>query len=265
MPRIADEARTVVEDPGPWMIWLYGDWGVGKTVLACGFPNVLLLDAENSRESLLNHPELVNTKFLEAKPFSRFKKICDEIILGQDELYKQTETVVVDTVSTLQMRELNDQMKEVGQKQGRHPDLPSQNEFNINNTRIRKAILDLRDRSGKNIILISHIKEEQDDAGTTVLIRPGNSPSLSSSIAVLCSGIFYLQSKTDSKGETSRTLRCMPLGTRIRAKNRFTSILEREVVNPTAKDIQQAIDAHRELARQYSEQQLTEETTNANN
>jgi len=262
VPRIADEVKTVAENPGPWMIWLYGDWGTGKTVLACGFPNVLMIDTELSRESLLNHPELVATKFLEAHSFARFKKICEEIMLNQAEVYQETDTIVIDTLSTLQMRELNEQMKEVGQKQGRHPDLPSQGEFNINNTRIRKLLLDLRDRSGKNIIAISHIKEEQDDNGTTVLIRPGNSPSLSSSIASLCSGIFYLQSKTDTKGETTRSLRCMPLGTRIRAKNRFTSTLEREITNPTWKDIETAIDEQRELARQYLAEQ---ENTNAGN
>jgi hypothetical protein len=254
MPRIADEVKTVAENPGPWMLWIYGDYGAGKTILGAGFPNVLMMDTEGSRRSLLNHPELVNTKFLTVNTYSDFKKYCDEIILGKDALVQSIETIDIDTVSTLQMLELNDQMKIVGGKDHRNADLPSQAEFNINNTRIRKVLLDLKERSNKNIILISHIKEEQDDNGTTILIRPGNSPSLSSSIASLCDGIFYLQSKTDSKGETTRTLKCMP-STKIRAKNRFTATLEKEVVNPTAKDILKAIDEQRELARQYSEQE----------
>jgi hypothetical protein len=157
------------------------------------------------------------------------------------------------------MLELNEQMKKI--PTGRHPDLPSQNEYNINNTRLRKALLDLKERSGKNIILISHIKEEQDDQGTTILIRPGNSPSLSSTIATLCSGILYLSSKTDSKGETTRTLKCMP-SSRIRAKNRFSSTLEREITNPTAGDVQKAIQEQLNLARQYSLELEKETETN---
>jgi hypothetical protein len=254
-----DKVQRVVDNPGPWMIWLYGDYGVGKTVLACQFPNVLLFDTEGSRQSLLNHPDLVNTPFIPIETFTDFKKLSDEVLLKKGDALEKAETIVVDTVSTLQMKELNEQMRTVAKNQTRHPDLPSQNEYNINNTRIRKAILDLKERSGKNLLLVSHIKEEQDDQGTTVLIRPGNSPSLSGTIASLCDGIFYLGSKTDSKGETTRTLKCMPTP-RIRAKNRFASTLEREIVDPTGKDILDAINKRQELALQYSQER---ETSNA--
>lgn len=264
MPRISDEIQSVVDNPGPWMIWLYGDYGVGKTVLAAQFPGVLMLDTEGSRRSLLNHPDLVNIKFLPIENFTKFKKVVDELILNNTEAIQAVETVVLDTTSTLQVKDLNDQMKLVGQKQGRNPDLPSQNEYNINNTRIRKSILELKERSGKNVVLVSHIKEVQDDQGTTILIRPGNSPSLSDSIAILCDGIFYLSSKTDSKGETTRLLKCMP-GPKIRAKNRFAATLEREIVNPTGKDILNAIDEQLRLARQYSEQQTEQEQEHAGN
>jgi hypothetical protein len=250
VPRIAEEVTNALEDPGPWMIWLYGDWGAGKTVLAAQFPNNLLIDTEGSRRSLLNHPELAAVPILKAPTFDKFRKICDSIIMGQDEIFQTREIITVDTVSTLQMKDLNEQMKVIGQKQGRNPDLPSEAEFNINNTRIRKAILDMKERSGKNIVLISHIKEEKDDQGSTIVIRPGNSPSLSQSIANLCDGIFYMTSRTDTKGETTRTLKCM--GTpKIRAKNRFSSTLEKDIVNPTGKDLMSAIDEQLELARKY--------------
>jgi len=259
VPRLDDEVQTVVKNPGPWMNWIYGDYGAGKTVLACQFPNVLLLDTEGSRRSLLNHPELVNTKFIAIEGWDKFKKIGEAIILGQGEVYASTETIVVDTVSTLQMKELNEQMKKLSG--GRHADLPSQAEFNINNTRIRKLLLELKERSQKNIILISHIKEEQDEQGSTLVIRPSNSPSLSATIASLCDGIFYLSSKTDSKGETTRTLRCMP-SAKIRAKNRFAATLEREIVNPSGKDIIAAINEQQQLAQAYTES-TTESETNA--
>jgi hypothetical protein len=257
MPRLSDEVQMVVDNPGPWMIWLYGDHGAGKTVLGAGFPNVFLADTEGSRRSLLNHPELVRTPFIAIESFGKFKNLVDEIILGQAEVFQNAETIQIDTVSTLQMKDLNQQMKDLARNPNRNHDLPSQAEFNINNTRIRKSLLELKERSGKNIILISHIKEEQDNEGTTILIRPGNSPSLSRDIAFLCDGIFYLTSRTDSKGETTRTLKCMS-GTKFWAKNRFSSTLTKEIVNPTAKDVQKAIDEQLELARQYAEKEKIE-------
>jgi AAA domain len=254
MPRIADEIKLVVDDPGNWMIWIYGPNGAGKTTLTAQFPDLLMLDTEGSRRSLLNFPDLVRTPFLDVETYGKFRKAVDEIILNNSPIIQMSTVVSVDTLSTLQQKDLGEQMKLVGQKQGRNPDLPSQNEFNINNTRIRRAILELKERSGKNLILVSHIKEVQDDNGTTVLIRPGNSPSLSDSVASLCDGIFYLDSRTDSKGETTRTLKCMP-SPKIRAKNRFAATLSREIVNPTGKDILNAIDEQQRLAREYSTEQ----------
>lgn len=262
MPRIAEEVTNAYDDPGPWMIWIYGPPGAGKTVLGAQFPNNLIIDIEGSRRSLLNHPDLARVPVIPCSGFDKFKKICDSIILGQDEIFQTRETITIDTLSTLQMKELNEQMKTVGQKQGRHPDLPSEGEFNINNTRIRKLMLEMLERSGKNIVVLSHIKEEKDNNGQTILIRPGNSPSLSGTISNLCSGIFYLTSRTDAKGETTRKLRC--LGSQsLWAKNRFSSTLSKEIDEPTAKDVMKAIDEQRELVRQYIEQEKEKEKVNA--
>jgi hypothetical protein len=258
MPRMASQVITAVDDPGNWMIWLYGPWGCGKTVLAAGFPDTLMIDTEKSRRSLLNHPELYDIPILVAEEFDPFRRIVDEIILGHDDLYKRAKIIQIDTFSTLQQKELNHQMKKL--PAGRNKDLPSEAEFNINNTRLRKALFDLYDNTDKNIIVVSHIKEEKDDEGNTVLIRPGNSPSISQSVANMASGIFYLQSKTDSKGVTTRTLKCMP-GPRLWAKNRFASTLEREIPEPTSKDLVAAIERQQEIAKQAKTQ--TKENTDA--
>lgn len=263
MPRIADEITNAYDDPGNWLIWIYGYWGCGKTVLGAQFPNNLIIDTEGSRQSLLNHPELATVPLLVCNTFTRFKSIVDEIILNKDERIQSRDTITIDTLSTLQMRDLNEQMKTVGVKPGRHPDLPSEGEFNINNTRVRKVLLDLLDRSGKNIVILSHIKEEKDDGGNTLVVRPGNSPSLSGSVANLCSGIFYMTSRTDSKGETIRKLKCMGTPS-IWAKNRFSATLEKEIDEPTAKDVMRAIDEQRELVRQYLELNEQEKETKAN-
>lgn len=250
MARISDEIITAYEDPGPWSAWIYGDYGTGKTVFAASFPNTLILDTERSRRSLLNHPEVSTRPIIKVRNFEHFKNICQQIIAQVNEEWLQNiETIVIDTLSTLQMKELNEQMKTVGQRQGRHPDLPSEGEFNINNTRIRKAILELMERSEKNIIILSHIKEEK-DGDTTILIRPGNSPSLSQTIASLVDGIFYLSAKTDSKGVFSQKLQCIP-SPKVRAKNRFSATLSREIENPIPQNILDAIQQQKDLITEY--------------
>lgn len=275
MARVAvPELTTPAENPGPWGAWLYGDYGTGKSVLAAGFPNPIYIDTEKSRRSFLNHPELVGLPVFPCEgrdTFDKVRAVVDRIILANDspnkvepdlQVIRSCETVIVDTWSTLQMKELNSQMKEVGTKQGRHPDLPSEAEFNINNTRLRKVLIDLLEMSGKNVVILSHVKEEKDDDGNTIVIRPFNSPSITGTIASLVDGIFYLTSKTDSKGETTRKLQCMP-SNKIRAKNRFSAYLNKEVVNPTALDIMRAIEEQQAQALLYLKQQKKEEVQNA--
>lgn len=268
MPRVpVPELTTPAENPGPWSIWIYGDYGTGKTVLCAGIPKVLGIDTEKSRRSLLNHPELVDIPIFPVVTFDQFRAVVDRIILANGSKLtdpdilkiQESEVIMVDTWSTLQMKELNTQMKTVGEKPGRHPDLPSEAEFNINNTRLRKALIDLLELSGKNIVIISHVKEEKDNDGNTIVIRPFNSPSITGTIASLVDGIFYLTSKTDSKGETTRKLQCMP-SSKIRAKNRFSKFLTKEIENPSAQHILKAIEEQQQFAIEL----LTKQRTNAN-
>jgi hypothetical protein len=263
---------TAAEDPGPWAIWLYGLEGAGKTVLAYSFPDVLGIDTEKSRRSLLNHKELVAIPIFPVygkDSFDKFRAVVDRVILANNspsrmepdlELIRSKKTLVIDTWSTLQMKELNTQMLNLAN--GRHPDLPSEAEFNINNTRLRKALIDLLEQSGKNLIIISHIKEEKDDQGNTIIIRPGNSPSISQTVGSLVDGIFFLQSKTDSKGETTRKLTCVP-SMKTKAKNRFSAVISKEIENPTAQMIVKAIEDQQNLALEYLEQQQKEKKANA--
>lgn len=269
MPRVAvPELVTPAEDPGNWSFWLYGDWGTGKTVLAAGMPDVIVIDTEKSRRSLLNHTELLGVPIFPVLNFDEFKAVVDKIILANDSTkddlqilkIQAAKTIVIDTWSTLQMKELNSQMKKlIIDKPHRDPDLPSEAEFNINNTRLRKALIDLLERSGKNIIIISHVKEEKDEKGQTIVIRPGNSPSITQTIASLVDGVFYLTSRTNGKGETTRKLQCMPSNT-IRAKNRFSRVIAREIENPKATDIMQAIEEQQQVALDL----LNEQRTKAN-
>jgi hypothetical protein len=242
MARVADRITTAVESPGPWSLYIYGDWGAGKSVLGAGFPHTLvaMVDQDGER-SFLNHPELAHVPILKIKTLKDLEDLMWDLADDKDERYKDILTVTIDTWTSTQKKDLDAQMKEVATKNNRHPDLPSESEFNINNTRLRKLALAFIEKTNRNIIFLAHVKEEKDDQGTTVLIRPANSPASTNNIAELVSGVFYLASRTDSKGETTRTLKCMPTA-RIRAKNRFSSVLNAEIKNPTAKDILDAID-----------------------
>lgn len=241
-PRVADRITTAAETPGPWSLYIYGDWGSGKSVLAAGFPNnlIAMVDQDGQR-SFLNHKELAHVPILKIKTLQDLENLMWDLADNKDEFLKTITTVTIDTWTATQKKDLDSQMKDVASKQGRNKDLPSEAEFNINNTRLRKLALAFLENTGRNIIFLAHVKEEKDDGGMTVLIRPANSPTTTNNIAELVSGVFYLSAKTDSKGETTRLLKCVPTN-KIRAKNRFASVLDKEIQNPTAKDILDAID-----------------------
>jgi hypothetical protein len=242
---ILDKATSVAEDPGSWSILLYGDWGSGKTVFGCQSEKPLLVDTENSRRSLLNHPELVDTPVANCyKSLSKVKQFAIDLKKDKE---SDVKTVILDTVTSLQFYDMDSIMKGLGE--GRDQDLPSQAEFNRNNRRIQRTVQDLLDAcraTDRNCVILAHIKEEKDNEGTTTLIRPGTSPALTQAIAPMVDGIFYMEYSADSKGEITRKLRTVPTR-KVKAKNRFGT-LEAETTNPHFSVIEKAAEKQREVA-----------------
>ncbi|MCI0564311.1 MAG: ATP-binding protein, partial [Nitrososphaera sp.] len=92
--------KNLDEGPRPgWKLFLYGDWGSGKTVLARGAPNSLLIDTEGSRTSLRNHPELAVLPYVNAENPEELLDVCDRISKKNSPGMEQFDTYIIDTVS----------------------------------------------------------------------------------------------------------------------------------------------------------------------
>jgi hypothetical protein len=86
-------------------------------------------------------------------------------------------------------------------------------------------------RTKYNIIYIAHVREEKDDDGQTVLIRPGISPANVQAFGSLCDGVFYMEANTNTQGQTTRWLYTQPTR-RLVIKSRFGNIPPK-IENPT--------------------------------
>lgn len=250
MPGVLDELTTVVEDPGPWSIMIYGAEGARKTVMSAYARNSLYCDCEKSRRSLLNHKELWDIPLLKVESLAKLKALTETLIRNTDERIKETETVIVDTINELQDRDMGFLMKDFGKpgpNKGRDPDLPSQAEFNKSNRRFAAWARSFCSLTGRNLILLAHTREEKDDEGSTTLIRPGTSPTLAQTLARLVDGVFYMEYVVDSKGETQKWELRTVATKKIKGKSRFGT-LPPVISNPTIAMIEEAADKQRQMA-----------------
>lgn len=241
-----------------WAILIYGDWGAGKTVLACQATGAALIDVDpgTGPRSLLNHDELVGIPIRKCYTLGEAQQV--EIDLRNDE-NPDIKTVILDTATSLQYIDMRDQMKKVGQKPDRDADLPSQAEFNINNRRLSKYIerlITTCNKQGRNVIVLCHDKEDKDKEGYVVAIRPGTTPALTQMIAPMFDAIFYLEKKATSKGITERTLKTVATNI-VRSKNRFAE-LPAEIKDPHFRVIEEADQKQIEKAKKLlAEKELT--------
>jgi hypothetical protein len=245
----ADLVTSVLEDPGPLKIGIYGEPGCGKTILACQAPKPLLLDVENGRRSLLNHKELWNTGVRKISTYAQAEETVNAL-RGKDPYFNDMETIILDTISRLQQKHLVEELKvAVAKNQSRHPYLPSEAEFNISNRVMERYLLAMIEacaESDKTLIVNCHVKEDKDDAGQTILIRPMISPGLVGSYVGLMDAVFYMSEETDSKGVTTRKLRTVA-SRKTKGKNRLGN-LPVEMINPTFQQILDAANEQREIA-----------------
>lgn len=251
MGTFSDKVTSAMEDPGPLKLFLYGEPGSGKTVFCCGAPRPLLVDCENGRRSLLNHPELAGVPVVKANTYKEAEAVIAAASAG-DSFFDDIDTIIIDTITRLQQKQLVEELKAAVEKNSsRHPFLPSQNEYNINNRMMERFVLSLIERTNKNIIIVGHVKEDKDDEGQTVLTRPNTSPGVVGTLTSLMDGVFYMSSNTLSTGETTRKLRVLP-SAKLKAKNRLGS-LPVELINPTFKQVLDAAESQRDIARKWQE------------
>lgn len=203
---------------------IYGPPGVGKTTLAAQAPNPVMLDYENSSETL-RHTEFAEIPLAGTK--AELANYEDVIAFIRSNKY---DTIIIDSISSMYDTMLREHMK----KAGRDRHIALFGDFR-KLTNVLKDIFYELITVDKNVVLVAHQKELRDENGKIMEVRPLLPPAAEASIERLVNEVFYLEAKQDLKGTTERTLYVDSQG-KILAKNR-SGLLENKIKNPTWKEL----------------------------
>lgn len=227
---------------GPFRAFIYGPKGAGKTVLCARADDPVVLDVEDSKRSLLNHPDTRNVRCFPVEHFNDMDDIgwaikdgdlkCKTLIIdGFDKLADDTVTYLLD--------------KAVKDSKGaRDPFAASQMEYRVRNELFKRLTSDWVNL-GVNLIFIAHSQEVKDDAGR-ILIRPNLSDKMADFMGgyVVLMG-YYSAIEAEDINKTKRLLQVHP-SRRIDAKTRIGG-LPRIIENPS---IQSLINAHYDAVKE---------------
>jgi hypothetical protein len=255
----------------PWAFFIYGPFGSGKTSLAAQAPKPLFFDIEGSGRSLLNRREWAILPVIRVSKFDELDDMVRGVITDSKRmgavkkakvLLTECETVVIDTINVSRERELDAQRKALSA--GRIA--VSEYEYTQNNAKLTLLVDFLVEELKKNVIILAQVREDKDNEGNTIVIRPGVPPVLLTSICSIVDAVFYLSSRSTIKGEavqTKRTLLTVPTESKI-AKNRFPlpgriQLPEENSFEP----ILHAIRTQREQALKYVQEQQRKVAENA--
>ena len=203
---IASRIQVVSEIPDYVKALVYGPPGQGKTVWACRAPNPLLLDLEHGSRSLRNHPDLVNTvKVLPITQMSDVLGVLWEIIDGHP-FYDDIDTLVLDTITEGQKRQMDEQLREGhATSQGRKDQfVPEGKDYQRNTEIMRRMISNFRDLQ-KNLVVTAHATWDTDENGRRY-VRPAITPKLAETFLGIFDVVGYMILQPGQDGQTYRTL-----------------------------------------------------------
>lgn len=208
-------------------VLIYGDPGTGKTVFCGSAPSPLLVDVERGASSLSNHDEYANVAVMEFRSIAQLELLISKLAEGA---LPQYETIVIDSFSELQKRDLDDILIKASRTDAsRNQFLPTGPDYNINTEHMRRIASNLRDLD-RNVIVTCHVKEEKDDSTGRLLVRPNLTPKLAGTMAGIFDVVGYM-SVVGTGDSVTRTLQVHPTN-KITAKTRVGG-LPPVIENPT--------------------------------
>lgn len=223
-------------------ILVYGMPGTGKTVFSATAPGPLIVDVEKGAHSINNHPELRSAMALEFKSIFQVEQLIG-FLTAKEPALDQYETIVIDSFSELQKRDLDEVVRaEAAKDAARNKYLPIGADYNVNTEHMRQIASALRDLD-RHIIVTCHVKEEKDDTTGRLLVRPNLTPKLASTLAGIFDVVGYM-STSGSGDDTVRTLQVHPTAN-VTAKTRIGG-LPAVIENPTFADIYTAFTTNKD-------------------
>lgn len=209
---------------------IYGDSGVGKTVLAGSADEcpdlrpVLMIDFEGGTESLVRmHPDVQQVR---VTTWKEMQAVYNELHRGSHGF----STVILDSLTEIQKFNMYSIMDElVADNPAREIDVPSMREWGRNLEQMRKFVRGFRDLK-MNTVFTALKKEDKNEKTGMVTTLPSLSGKLAGEVAAFLDIVGYLYVK-QVEGEEARLLLCRKTETII-AKDR-TQGLPIVVENPT--------------------------------
>jgi len=207
LAKLMERIAPVGNAPKYRKVMVYGPPGTGKTTFCASFPKPLIVDIERGTMSLLNNPEYRNTAVLEFRSVAQLELLIKK--LGEGAFGDQFETIVIDSFSELQKRDLDDILRAAAATDAsRNKFLPTGPDYNVNTEHMRQIASALRDLP-MNVVVTSHVKEEKDDATGRVLLRPNLTPKLAGTMAGIFDVVGFLTVNGTGEAAT-RTLQVHP-------------------------------------------------------
>lgn len=209
---------------------IYGEPGSGKTKFAATAPKPLIIDCENSSEVLGDWPDLLaEAKIVRLKKWEALDAILQAIQAG-DPAYADRETLVIDTVSELQRRNLDELLdSKAAVDSSRSRFLAHQQDYKQSGEMMRRIVTAFRDVD-MHLIVLAHAREVMDDG--RLVLRPDLTPKLQDTMR----GIFGIQGFLFEMNDDWTAPWQNGLQTRsnaiVQAKSRYR-FLPPMVVNPT--------------------------------
>lgn len=242
-------------------VLIYGPPGAGKTIFSASGPNTLYLDADGTGAlSILNFPELASkVRVLQVREFNQMLDVLDAL-RANDPRFADIETVVIDTLSELQKRHLDEVVAREKAMNPNRAAIPFQQDYKTNTEGMRRLVIWFRDID-KNLICVAHETEEKDEGTQILTHRPLLTPRLASTMEGIFDLFGYMSAEIDDQFDVTRQLQVMP-SRRVKAKTRIGG-LPPIIKDPT---FQMILDAKAEMIRrnnEYREQHKQEPATPA--
>lgn len=217
---------TPIDEIEPYFKGLiYGEAGVGKTVLACMYgDDILYVDSATGWVSCMNHPEIMQKRIqrMEYKGLSQLDAVVEAVMDGR--LPFQPKTVILDEGSSMAVKDLDVVLRARAAKDSdKDPDVPTRPDFFANTERVRRTLSKVL-ALPCNVLILAHVREDKDESTGRMYTRPAFSPKTRQTIVQECHLVGYLTAnEIKSDGEEVRYLRRLQVhpSARITAKTRI--------------------------------------------
>jgi hypothetical protein len=204
---------------------LYGEQGCGKTVLAAKLGmndesgrKTLFLDAENSTEVFMSHPDL--KPFVDVKMFPGVMELA--YLLPAIEAKGVYGTIVVDSFTTASSREMKSIIQNEGFKRA-HKEASTEQDYGLLLNRWT-WLFDVAMRRKLNFILIGHVREPNDkEIQMGQKRRVSGTDNQMKEILSRVGNVFFMEEIENDKGQRARIIRTRTDG-KVAAKTRINEL-----------------------------------------